>query len=110
MRRLVLSISCGRLLVGCQLYWTKPGATLADFTAAHQACLRPVGTPLPDDPDNGLVNPESYKTCLKANGWAAEPAGLCRDGSILDALGPARLDARAGPVGAEKLGWRGTNS
>jgi len=69
MRRLALAISCGLLLAGCQLYWTKPEATLADFTAAPQACLRSVGTPLPGDSDSVLINPESYKTCRRANGW-----------------------------------------
>jgi len=52
MRRLILTISCGLLPGGYQLYWTKPGATLADFTAGHQACLREVGVPTPGDPDS----------------------------------------------------------
>ncbi len=69
MRRRALTICCGLLLAGCQLYWTKPGATLADFTTAHQACLREVGVATPDDPASVLVNPEIYKSCLKANGW-----------------------------------------
>ena len=43
MRLRALTICCGLLLGGCQLYWTRPGATLADFTTAHQACLREIG-------------------------------------------------------------------
>jgi len=52
MRRRGLVVCAGFLLAGCQLYWTKPGATLADFTAGHQACLREVGVPTPGDPDS----------------------------------------------------------
>ena len=69
MRRRALTICYGLLLAGCQLYWTKPGATLADFAAAHQACLREVGVATPGEPDSVLVNPETYKSCLRANGW-----------------------------------------
>ena len=68
MRLRALTICCGLLLVGCQLYWTRPGATLADFTTAHQG-VREIGVATPSDPDSVLVNPEAYKTCLRANGW-----------------------------------------
>jgi hypothetical protein len=29
-------------LAGCTLYWYKPGADMATFSAAHQECMRSV--------------------------------------------------------------------
>jgi hypothetical protein len=92
-RRLMLAL-CVLALGGCQLYWIKPGADMAAFTADHQACVKTAGSPV--GTDIVLVNENIYKGCLKARGWAREtgssygnPPGYFRG---LEDEGPVRLD------------------
>jgi hypothetical protein len=66
------------LLAGCQLYWTKPGADLAAFTADHRDCATKAGVPM--DGDRMLVSESLYKACLKALGWRRE-TGSSHDGA-----------------------------
>ena len=66
------------LLTSCQLYWTKPGADLAAFTADHRECATKAGVPM--DGDRLLVTESLYKACLKALGWRRE-TGSSHDGA-----------------------------
>jgi hypothetical protein len=97
MRWRALTICCGLLLPGCQLYWTRPGATYADFTAAHQACLREVGMATPSDPDTVLVNEDAYKACLRTNGWQRVEDGTVKTQAGrfrgIETSGRVRLDS-----------------
>ena len=54
-----------------QLYWQKPGADLAAFSADNQACARTAGTPLKGE-DLVLVSLDLYRACLKHRGWTRE--------------------------------------
>ena len=58
------------LLTGCQLYYTRPGADMAAFTADHQACVKTTG--VPPGADKVLVNLDLYRACLRARGWNRE--------------------------------------
>jgi len=66
------------LLTSCQLYWTKPGADLAAFTADHRECATKAGVPM--DGDRLLVTESLYKACLKALGRRRE-TGSSHDGA-----------------------------
>jgi hypothetical protein len=59
-------------LAGCQLYWRKPGADEAAFTADHRDCVAKAGVPVSDD--RVLVNLEVYRACLRVHGWQRESA------------------------------------
>jgi hypothetical protein len=59
----------GVILAGCQMYWTKPNATLEEFTTDHQACVRELGMPAAPNSSLVTVQPELFKRCLKARGW-----------------------------------------
>jgi hypothetical protein len=72
--RLALVAALGATLTGCQLYWQKPGATLASFSADHRSCVTTAGTPLPGE-DLVLVNLDLYRACLKYRGWKRETGG-----------------------------------
>jgi hypothetical protein len=71
-------------LAGCQFYWTKPSATLADFTRDHRACVREVGVPITREANRDIlfIYEDAYKSCLEARGWQR-----VRDGSRLTAPG-----------------------
>jgi hypothetical protein len=60
------------LLAGCQLYWVKPGADMAAFTADHHACVKTAGHPVDEAKTRVLVNLDVYRACLKARGWTRE--------------------------------------
>jgi hypothetical protein len=70
--RLVLLL-CAVALAGCQLYWIKPGADMAAFTADHHACVKTAGSPV--GTDLLLVNLDVYRACLKTRGWQRETGG-----------------------------------
>jgi hypothetical protein len=38
-RKTTVAMLCTLALTGCQLYWRKPGANLAAFTADHKTCM-----------------------------------------------------------------------
>jgi hypothetical protein len=59
-------------LAGCTLYWYKPGADLATFSAAHEECMKVSGTPVTTAQVH--VNLDVYRTWLKARGWQRESA------------------------------------
>jgi hypothetical protein len=74
---------CALTLTGCQLYWRKPGANLAAFTADHQTCVAKAGSDV--GAAQVLVNLDVYRACLKVHGWqretgskASNPAGFYR--------------------------------
>ena len=80
-------------LGGCQLYWVKPGADLAAFTADHQTCVKTAGAPMRED--WVLVNVDFYRACMRSYGWQREsgskmgnPAGYFRG---QEDEGPVRL-------------------
>ena len=67
-----LALALGVLvLAGCQLYWLKPRADMAAFTADHQACVKAAGTPMGGE-DRVLVNLKVYRVCLRERGWTRE--------------------------------------
>ena len=72
MARALTVVAATIFLTGCQLYWTKPGADLAGFTADHRACATKAGVPM--DGDRVLVNESLYKACLKGLGWTRKSA------------------------------------
>jgi hypothetical protein len=72
MARAITLVAATIFLTGCQLYWTKPGADLATFTADHRTCATKAGVPM--DGDRVLVNESLYKACLKGLGWTRESA------------------------------------
>jgi hypothetical protein len=74
MARAITLVAATIFLTGCQLYWTKPGADLASFTADHRACATKAGVPM--DGDRVLVNESLYKACLKGLGWTRESASM----------------------------------
>ena len=72
MARAITLVAATIILTGCQLYWTKPGADLASFSADHRTCVTKAGVPM--DGDRVLVNESLYKACLKGLGWTRESA------------------------------------
>jgi hypothetical protein len=58
------------LLTGCQLYWLKPGANMAAFSADHTACVKTAG--VPPGAEQVLVNLDLYRACLRTRGWQRE--------------------------------------
>jgi hypothetical protein len=80
-------------LGGCQLYWLKPGADMAAFTADHQSCVKTAGAPVRED--WVMVNVDFYRACMRSHGWQREtgskmgnPAGYYRG---QENEGPVRL-------------------
>jgi hypothetical protein len=71
MTRTVVLALCVLTLAGCQLYWKKPGADMAAFTADHQACVKDGGTPVGTE-GRLMVNLKVYRTCLRERGWTRE--------------------------------------
>jgi hypothetical protein len=69
----VASLLLAVALAGCQLYWRKPGADLAAFTADHQTCMAKAGADV--GRDQVLVNLDVYRSCLKVHGWTRETGG-----------------------------------
>jgi hypothetical protein len=93
--RLALVAALATTLTGCQLYWQKPGANLAAFSADHRSCVTTAATALPGE-ERVLVNLDLYRACLKYRGWKREtgskfsnPPGYFRG---LEDEGPVRPD------------------
>jgi hypothetical protein len=106
MNRHFLLASCVLALAGCQLYWLKPGADMAAFTADHQACVKIAGSPVVED--RVLVNLDAYRACLKFRGWARETGsryanppgyfrGLEREGPVALTDVPAQVPTMEAP-------------
>jgi hypothetical protein len=109
--RAVACLVCALALAGCQLYWRKPGANLAAFTADHQTCAAKAGTDV--GAGQVLVNLDVYRACLTVHGWSREtgskasnPAGFYRG---LEDAGPVPVGHMPKQVG-ETEGTAGAGS
>jgi hypothetical protein len=100
-RKRLAWLLCALILTGCQLYWRKPGADLAAFTADHHACAAKAGADVGDG--HILVNLDVYRGCLQVRGWqretgsvGANPPGFYRG---LEDEGPIRVGDAPKQVG-----------
>jgi hypothetical protein len=67
-KRTVLSLL---LFTGCgtQMFWERPGATVADFDRDHAACFNEAKTAY------NVGSEQVYKACLRAKGWTRGTTG-----------------------------------
>lgn len=57
-------------LAGCsRYYWSKPGATAAQFDEDNRACALQASAN-PTEASHGIVNDTVYRACLEARRWA----------------------------------------
>jgi hypothetical protein len=66
-------------LAGCGVYhWTRPGASIVEFTHDHRECAREAAVSTSAAPDYGVVRPVFFRACMTARGWRRDlpPAGL----------------------------------
>ena len=59
------------LLAGCRYYYSKPGATEADFARDHHACIKEVGM-ASQDGTKAYVATGPYRGCMQLRGWVRE--------------------------------------
>jgi hypothetical protein len=59
------------LLTGCRYYYSKPGATEADFARDHTACIKEVGM-ASQDGTKAYVATGPYRGCMQLRGWIRE--------------------------------------
>lgn len=59
-------------LGGCvRYYWSKPGASATDFSAASAECVKE-GSPTTPTLKSGVFVHDLYRACLQAKGWVRD--------------------------------------
>jgi hypothetical protein len=61
-------LAAALFLAGCRYYYSKPGASYADFTSDHHACVKEVGL-MSADGTKAHVPTNAYRGCMKLRGW-----------------------------------------